>query len=110
MAKIDLQLQLELIADDGSIVASGATIKFSSEFHPNTTDIIVRPQIYRSRELFESGYTEVMCRRELPYEIIIKIPDVDEFYQLTPYQLYAKVRDYLNAEKGDLYYLLVTTP
>jgi len=109
MAKIDLQLQVELSADDGSVIASGATVKFSSEFYPRSTDIIVRPEIYRNRELFESGYTAIACS-EIPHEIIISVPDEDEFYQLTPYQLYAKVRDYLNAEAGDFYYLLVTIP
>jgi len=98
MAKIDLITLSGLTASDGSIIASGATIKFDSEFRASSTDIIIRPKLYRNRELFEGGYEPVICIG-LPFDFIITVPE-EEFYQITPTILYEKVRDALNMEVG----------
>ena len=61
MAKIDLMLTSGLTATDGSMIASGATLKFNSEFYAGTTDINIKLKLYRNRELFESCYTNTEC-------------------------------------------------
>jgi hypothetical protein len=94
MAKIDLISLSALTANDGSIIASGATVKFNSEFSVRSTAVMIRPKIYRSRELFEAGYTNVMAI-EIPDNFQIQLTEED-FYTLTPAKLYEKVRDYLN--------------
>lgn len=94
MAKIDLITLTGFTAVDGSIIASGATIKFSSEFNIRSTDIMVRPKVYRNRELFDLGYENVETN-EILNEFVLNVPE-EEFYVLTPALLYEKVRDYLN--------------
>jgi len=98
MAKIDLITLTGLTATDGSVIASGATIKFSSEFQIRSTDVMVRPKIFRNRELFEMGFHSVGTN-EIPNELILKLTEED-FYVLTPAKLYEKVRDYLNTWYG----------
>lgn len=96
MAKIDIITLSGLTATDGSIIASGATVKFGSEFMAATTDIIIRPVVYRNRELFDAGYLNVPVPEEtIPYDFILQIPE-EEYYVLTPTILYGHVCDYLN--------------
>lgn len=100
MAKIDLITLSALTSSDGSIIASGATVKFSSEFMVGNTNIIIRPVIYRNRELFEDGYSPVGISEEIiPYDFILTIPE-EEYYVLTPTILYGHVGDYLNNLMG----------
>jgi hypothetical protein len=94
MAKIDILTLTGFTATDGSIIASGATIKFNSEFNVRSTNIMIRPKVYRNRELFDLGYDEVKTN-EIPNEFILAVPE-NEFYTLTPAILYQKVCDYLN--------------
>jgi hypothetical protein len=108
MAKIDLQLILDIMAADGSTISSGAIVKFDSQFHIGSLEIITIPKLYRSRELFESGYTEVNCLT-LPHSINIEVSSEDEFNQLTVLGLNERVRDYLNATFEGLYFEVVTT-
>jgi hypothetical protein len=94
MAKIDILTLTGLTAADGSIIASGATIKFASEFMVANTDIIIRPKLYRNRELFDMGFKSVDTN-DLPFDFILQLPE-EEYYTLTPAILYQKVCDYLN--------------
>lgn len=105
MAKIDLMLVTGLTANDGSIIASGATLKFNSEFYAGTTDINIKLKLYRNRELFESGFTNVECF-EFPHDIIVALPE-EEYYVITPLILYGKVRDEINAHLGGEYFELI---
>jgi hypothetical protein len=98
MAKIDIITLTGFTAIDGSIVTSGATIKFNSEFLAGTNIIVIKPKLYRSRELFEMGYEEVHING-IPNVFRLELPD-EEFYVLTPAILYEKVRDYLNNLMG----------
>ena len=94
MAKIDILTLTGFTATDGSIIASGATIKFSSEFMVGNTIIKISPIMYRNRELFEVGYKNVETN-ELIQEFYLNLPE-EEYYVLTPIILYQKVCDYLN--------------
>ena len=94
MAKIDIITLTAFTANDGSVVTSGATVKFSSEFMIVNTDIIVRPQAWRTRELFESGYTSIAIR-EIPNELYLQVHE-EEYYVLTQKLLYEYVKDELN--------------
>lgn len=94
MAKIDIITLTGLTAIDGSIIASGATIKFETLFFIGTTDIEIRPRVFRSRELFENGFQWVRTI-ELPTDFKMAIPE-EEYYVLTPQIIYEKVKDYLN--------------
>jgi hypothetical protein len=98
MAKIDIITLTGFTATDGSIIASGATIKFNSEFYIKTTDIMIRPKVFRSRELFDLGYGDVVSN-EILNEFVLRIPEA-EYYTLTPAILYQKVCDYLNTWYG----------
>lgn len=96
MTKIDIITLSGITASDGSVVASGATIKFDSEFLAATTDIKITPKLYRNRELFDAGYNNVILPEDIiPYDFILQIP-IEEYYVLTPATLYQKVCDYLN--------------
>jgi len=108
MGKIDLQSLLDVESGDGSIISSGAIVKFDSQFHIGSLEIITIPKMYRSRELFESGYTDVHCLA-LPPSINIEISSEDEFNQLTVLGLNERLRDYLNAIFEGLYFEVVTT-
>ena len=99
MAKIDILTLTGLTAIDGSVIASGATIKFESEFMVANTNIIIRPKVYRSRELFDAGYSNVETR-DIPFDFILQLPE-EEYYVLTPMILYERVRDYLNNLFGE---------
>jgi len=102
MAKIDIITLSGLTANDGSIIESGATVKFNSEFYAASTDIIIRPMIYRNRELFELGYSDVPCD-EIPRDFILVVPEED-YYTMTPTILYEMVKDELNNRFGaDMY-------
>lgn len=94
MAKIDLITLTGFTATDGSIIASGATIKFNSEFNAKSTDIMIRIKVYRNRELFELGFDEVHTN-EILKEFTLRLVE-EEFYVLTPQLLYGKVKNYLN--------------
>ena len=98
MAKIDIITLTGLTGTDGSVIASGATIKFSSEFMTRNTQIIVRPQVWRNRTLFESGYDSIKAR-EIPEEMVLEVLEED-YYVLTPTLLYEMVKDELNASYG----------
>ena len=99
MAKIDIITLTGFTAIDGSLVASGATIKFETVFHVGTTQIEIRLKIYRNRELFEAGYQNIRVV-ELPDDFMLAVPE-EEYYVLTPMILYEKVRDYLNSLFGE---------
>lgn len=98
MAKIDIITLTGFTATDGSLIASGATVKFNSEFSAKSNNIMIRPKVYRNRELFDLGFDEVQTNKILN-EFILKLPD-EEFYSLTPTILYQKVCDYLNTWYG----------
>jgi hypothetical protein len=98
MTKIDILTLTGFTANDGSIIASGATIKFNSEFYIRSTNITIRPRVYRSRELFDLGFDDVVAK-EILREFILVIPE-EEFYSITPTILYGMVCDYLNTYYG----------
>lgn len=99
MGKINITTLSGLTVSDGSILASGATIKFESIFQSGSNDILIIVEAYRSRELFEEGYDKVKVK-EIPLEIILTLTD-EEFFTITPYIVYQKVRDYLNDYVGE---------
>lgn len=106
MSKIDLILISGITASDGSLVASGATLKFDAEFSAGSTNIRIMPRLYRNRELFESGFTHIQISEEIiPYDFMLEIPE-EEFYSLTPYDLYQKVGDYLNIKLNENFFEL----
>jgi len=101
MAKIDLITLTGLTASDGSIIASGATIKFESVFKIGTTVVKAYPKIWRNREVFEMGFSSIGVTYEtLPDDITLTNITEEEFYVLTPQVLYEKVRDWLNDYYG----------
>ena len=103
MAKIDIITLSGITASDGSEIASGATVKFDSEFYAASTDIKITPLVYRNRELFEMGYGSIRIPEEtLPYDFILTIPE-EEYYVLTPAILYQEVCDYLNTLHPDCF-------
>ena len=109
MAKIDIITLSGITASDGSIVASGATVKFDSEFYAASTDIRIMLRIYRNRELFDLGYSAVQVSEEtLPYDFMLSIPE-EEFYVITPTILYQEVRDYLNRLIPDMFEVQIIT-
>ncbi len=99
MAKIDLITLTGLTATDGSLIASGATVKFETLFFIGTTTIEIRPRVFRTRELFEGGFDYVKTI-ELPTDFRLNVPEA-EYYAITPEKVYEKVRDYLNNLFGD---------
>ena len=98
MTKIDLITLTGMTAADGSIIASGATVKFNTEFFAQNNNISIRPKVYRSRELFDAGFNQVYTN-VIPDNFTLTLVDAD-FYTLTPAKLYEKVRDYLNNLMG----------
>lgn len=99
MAKIDIITLTGFTAIDGSLVASGATVKFETMFHVGTTQIGIALKIYRNRELFEAGYQNIKVV-ELPDDFTFSVSE-EEFYVITPQILYGKVCDYLNNLIGE---------
>jgi len=99
MAKIDLITLTGFTATDGSLIASGATVKFNSEFFAQNNDVLIRPKVYRSRELFDMGFKEVYTD-DIPNHFTLTLTEED-LYTLTPAVLYEKVRDYLNNLFGE---------
>lgn len=100
--RIDLITKTGLTASDGTLIPSGATIKFQTVFQIGTTDVKIYPKIYKNREYFESGYTSMQVSTEtLPDDITLRGILINEFYQLTPEIIYGKVRDYLNSYYGN---------
>ena len=73
MAKIDLITLSGLTAIDGSLIASGATVKFETLFFIGSTEIEIRPRVFRSRELFENGFQWVKAI-ELPTDFRMNVP------------------------------------
>lgn len=109
MTKIDIISLSGITASDGSVIASGATVKFDSEFHAASTDIRIMLKVYRNRELFEAGWDNTPVPEEiLPYDFILSIPE-EEFYVLTPAQLYQEVCDYLNENILDMFEVQIIT-
>ena len=96
---IDIITLSGLTAVDGSIIASGATVKFSSEFHAGSTNFYVKPVVYRSRELLQSGFSSVGAI-DVPEFIDMSLTQ-EEFYALTILNLHDMVRDELNAQYGE---------
>lgn len=110
MAKIDLLLTSGITAMDGSVVESGATLKFDSEFTAASTSVKIIPRLYRNRTLFENGYSNIpILESVIPYDFIITIEDINEFYQLTPQQLYERVCVEINNIMGDDYFEISIT-
>jgi len=106
--KVDLITTSGLTANDGSVVASGATVKFDSEFLAARTDIRIMPKLYRNRELFEAGYSHIEISQEIiPYDFMLEIPE-EEYYVLTPALLYQKVCDYLNTLIPNMFEIKIT--
>jgi len=106
MAKVDLILISGITAGDGSLVASGATLKFDSVFKAGSLFIRIEPRLYRNRSLFESGFTHIHIAEEvIPYDFEIEFAEED-FYILTPLALYQEVGLWLNAFMGDNYFEL----
>lgn len=100
--KIDIISLTGLTANDGSIVASGATIKFETIFRTGTSNVQFILKIYRNRELFESGYANIEVV-EIPNDFNIDLPD-EIYYTITPLQIYETVRDFLNTHLGGDYF------
>ena len=98
MAKIDIITLTGFTATDGSIIASGATVKFGSEFMVGNTTIRVKPVVFRNRELFEAGYKNVETN-DILQEFFLNLPE-EEYYVLTPQIMYNHVCDYLNTWIG----------
>ena len=110
MAKVDLLLVSGLTASDGSMVASGGTLKFDSEFVASSTQVRITPKLYRNRELFESGFTHTwMSEQVIPNSFVLEFPE-EEFYVLTPLILYEEVGEWLNTFLGGTYFVLEITP
>ena len=107
MIKIDIISLTGLTAVDGSVVASGATMRFESVFYNGSNLINIRLKVYRSRELFEAGYENVRVI-ELPHDFDLNIPD-EEYYVLTPQILYEKVMEKLNELLGGIYFEIKIT-
>lgn len=103
MAKIDIITKSGMTASDGTTIASGATVKFSSLFMAASTDIKVTPMMYRNRELFEAGFSNIQISEDImPIDFIINVPE-EEYYVLTPAVLYQKVCEYLNTITEGMY-------
>jgi len=106
MAKVDLITISAITASDGSIVASGATLKFDSEFFAASTNVRIKPRLYRDRELFEGGFSSIHIGDDvIPDNFEIPFPE-EEFYGLTPLQLYEQVGTWLNNYMGGDYFEL----
>lgn len=95
MARIDIITLTGLTAVDGSIVASGATVKFEAIFFIGSNIVEIRPRVFRNREIFEQGF-EYVKTKELMTDFRLNVPD-EEYYTITPQILYTKVKDTLNA-------------
>ena len=102
---IDIVLISGITASDGSIVDSGAIVKFSTEFPINSTNVLIRTEMYRSREIFEFGYRSIESN-VIPSRFSISIPD-EEFFTITPLVLFNKVKDYLNNHAGGDFFEIV---
>ncbi|MFW6377059.1 MAG: hypothetical protein ACOCZ5_00290 [bacterium] len=100
--KIDIISLTGLTSTDGSIVASGATIKFETIFRAGSGNIQFILMVYRNRELFENGYRNIDVI-ELPTDFNKTLPD-DIYYTITPFQIYEIVKDHLNNILGGEYF------
>jgi len=108
MAKIDIITLSGLTAGDGSILASGATVKFDSEFTAASTDIRITLRVYRNREVFENGFDNVPISKEtLPNDYVMNVPE-EEFYVLTPTILYEIVCVHLNQLIPNMFEVRIT--
>jgi len=106
MAKVDLMTVSGLTATDGSIVTSGATLKFNSEFFAASTNVKITPKLYRNRELFETGFSEIKISESIiPIDFMLEFAEED-FYVMTPLVLYQEVGKYLNNMLGADYFEL----
>lgn len=108
MIKIDIVSLTGLTAVDGSVVAEGAIVRFETTFFNGVSEAKIKIQVFRNRELFESGYENVRVL-ELPYEFNLKIPD-DIYYTMTPEILYGLIKDELNnIIGGECFEVSITT-
>ena len=69
---------------------------------------MIRPATYRSKELFEAGYSPIQTQ-DIPNEFQVYYEEV-EFYVLTPQQLYNDVCAYLNTLFGADAFEVVVIP
>ena len=104
MGTIDIISLTGLTAIDGSLVSSGATIKFETLFLVGVNDVEIRLKIYRSRELFENGFQTIQVY-ELPNDFRMSIPD-EEYYTITPFRIYQLVNQHLNMMLGGEFFEL----
>ena len=99
--KINIITLTGLTASDGSVIASGATMKFDSEFLAASTNIKITPRLYRNKELFETGYDSIQIPEELiPYDFILQVSD-EEFYVIIKNNN-LEIKDFFNAAYGVL--------
>ena len=99
MVLIDIVSKIELTTQDGGVVLSGATIKFSTLFHSGSNRIEITLAVYRSRKIMELGFSPVNVRG-LTSMFSLIVPD-SEFQQITPYRIHEMVRDRLNEIVGE---------
>jgi hypothetical protein len=93
MTNIDIITLTGLTAVDGSILDTGAIIKFETEFPIGFAGFHARIKAYRNRAIFEAGYDGIYLhgiKDELIEDMGV------EFFNLTPTLLYTKVAEYIN--------------
>ena len=100
MAKIDLITLSGLTAIDGSVIASGAIVKFETLFFIGTTTIEIRPRVFRTRELFESGFDYVKTI-ELPTDFKLNVPEA-EYYEKKKKKRLEYDKEYREKRKEEL--------
>jgi len=91
---VDIITLSGITASDGTTIEAGAVVKFDSEFYAGSSDIRVRPRIFRSREFFENGFDSVGTNKKIG-EFKIQLSN-DDYYTLTPLNLYHHVANTLN--------------
>ena len=108
MVLIDIVSKIELTTQDGGVVLSGTTIKFSSLFHSGSNRIEITLAVYRSRKIMELGFSPVNVRG-LTSMFSLIVPD-SEFQQITQYRIHEMVRDRLNEIVGEnAFEIIITT-
>jgi len=82
-----------LTAKFGELITSGI-LKFESKFMVGTTNVLITPIFYKSRAIFEAGYSPIDMMN-YPREFKLVFTE-EQFYQITPAILFTGVCDYLN--------------